>query len=82
MESRFLSYGATAISGIPRLIKPLAKINIIVVSLPASLNTDGDNIVWGRQLRPSLLNLDYCSVVPLVAIPLDEIGCLYLNLKT
>lgn len=69
MESRVLSSGATTISGIPRLTKPAARINAFGVSFPARLNTvDGGNLVWGRQLRPSLLNLDHSSPVPVVAI--------------
>lgn len=71
MESRVLSYGATAttVAGIPRLTKPSARLNTVAVSFPARLNTDGGNLVCGRQLRPSLLNLDYSSAVPLVASP-------------
>ncbi|KVI00988.1 protein of unknown function DUF250 [Cynara cardunculus var. scolymus] len=63
MESRVLSSGATTISGIPRLTKPVAsaRLNAVAVSFPARLNNDGGNLVWGRQLRPSLLNLDYIS---------------------
>ncbi|MFS7988430.1 hypothetical protein Hanom_Chr11g01034721 [Helianthus anomalus] len=55
MESRVLSSGATTISGLPRL----TRLNTVAVASPASLNTTGGNLVWGRQLRPSLLNLDY-----------------------
>ncbi|MFS7988432.1 hypothetical protein Hanom_Chr11g01034741 [Helianthus anomalus] len=59
MESRVLSSGATTISGLPRLTRPVARLNTVAVASPASLNTTGGNLVWGRQLRPSLLNLDY-----------------------
>ncbi|KAK9068820.1 hypothetical protein SSX86_012936 [Deinandra increscens subsp. villosa] len=68
MESRVLSSGATTISGLPRLTKPTARIiNTFAVSSPASLNANGGNLVCGRQLRPTLLNLDYSSPVPLAA---------------
>lgn len=72
MESRVLSYGATATTvagGIPRLTKPAARLNTVAVSFPARLNADGGNLVCGRQLRPSLLlNLDHssASAVPLL----------------
>lgn len=69
MESRVLSYGATTVAGIPRLAKPAARLNTVAVSFPARLNTDAGNLVCGRQLRPSLLNLDYSSAVPLVTSP-------------
>ncbi|KAK9068819.1 hypothetical protein SSX86_012935 [Deinandra increscens subsp. villosa] len=60
MESRvLLTSGATTISA--RLTKPAARINTLAVSSPARLITTGGNVVWGRQLRPSLLNLDYSS---------------------
>ncbi|KAK1426471.1 hypothetical protein QVD17_15145 [Tagetes erecta] len=66
MESRVLSSGTTTISGIPTLTKPTGRINTVAVSSPARLNlnnTNGANLVWGRQLRPSLLNLDHSSPV-------------------
>ncbi|KAD3336846.1 hypothetical protein E3N88_32365 [Mikania micrantha] len=66
MESRVLSSGATTISGVTRLTKPAARISTVAVSSPARLNANGGNLVWGRQLRPSLLNLDYSSAVPVV----------------
>ncbi|XP_071721439.1 triose phosphate/phosphate translocator, chloroplastic-like [Rutidosis leptorrhynchoides] len=67
MESRVLS-GSTTISGIPRLIiKPSTRLTTVAVSTPARINTNGGgNVVCGRQLRPSLLNLDYISPVTAV----------------
>ncbi|XP_076912583.1 triose phosphate/phosphate translocator, chloroplastic-like isoform X3 [Bidens hawaiensis] len=63
MESRLLSSGTTTISGLPRLTKPAARITTVAISSPATLNTTGGNLVCGRQLRPSLLNLHYSSPV-------------------
>ncbi|KAJ0876081.1 putative triose phosphate/phosphoenolpyruvate translocator, sugar phosphate transporter [Helianthus annuus] len=65
MESRVLSSGATTISGLPRLTRPAGRLNTVAVASPASLNTTGGNLIWGRQLRPSLLNLDHSSPVVL-----------------
>lgn len=48
MESRVLS-GATTISGIPRLRKP---VSFFSTARPIG---EGGNLVWGRQLRPALL---------------------------
>ncbi|XP_076951619.1 triose phosphate/phosphate translocator, chloroplastic-like [Bidens hawaiensis] len=67
MESRILSSGATTISGIHRLTRPAARITTVAVASPATINTTGGNLIWGRQLRPSLLNLDHSSPVPLVS---------------
>ena len=72
MESRILSSGATAISGVPRFTKLAGRIattTTVAVASPARLNTTGGNVVWGRQLRPSLLNLDHSSPVTLVTKP-------------
>lgn len=52
MESRILYT-----SGIPTLTKSPARINTITVRL----NTNGGNLVSGRQLRPNLLNLNHSS---------------------
>nr|P49132.1 RecName: Full=Triose phosphate/phosphate translocator, chloroplastic; Short=cTPT; Flags: Precursor [Flaveria trinervia]CAA81385.1 triose phosphate/phosphate translocator [Flaveria trinervia] len=74
MESRVLSSGATAISGVPRLTKPAGRITTttVAVAFPARLNATGGNVVWGRQLRPSLLNLDHSSPVSLVTKPVKR----------
>lgn len=54
MESRVLS-GATPISGdVPRLRKPVARLNISSFPTARPIG-DGGNLIWGRQLRPSLL---------------------------
>ncbi|KAM0064715.1 putative triose phosphate/phosphoenolpyruvate translocator, sugar phosphate transporter [Helianthus debilis subsp. tardiflorus] len=70
MESRILSSGPT--TTIPRLTKPAGRINTIAVSSPATLNTTGGNLIWGRQLRPSLLNLNFSSPSPLVSTPANR----------
>lgn len=56
MESRVLS-GATTIYGIPRLSKPVAKLNTVTFSTsrPIRAVSDGGNLIWGRQLRPAIL---------------------------
>ncbi|KAL8249625.1 hypothetical protein R6Q59_006493 [Mikania micrantha] len=64
MESRILSSGPTTISSLRSLTKPVARINTVAVPSPARLTSNGANLVWGKQLRPSLLNLDYYDAAP------------------
>ncbi|PWA75296.1 hypothetical protein CTI12_AA244760 [Artemisia annua] len=65
MESRVLTSRGPTISGIPRL----ARINNSNNALPAArINAgEGGNLVWGRQLRPSLL-LNHHDHSPMVVI--------------
>lgn len=80
MESRVLNSG---VSGIHEVRKPAGRVNTVVgVSIPARVNTsDGGNLVWGRQLRPSLLNLDYTSFSSSSSSPLTITKRHLLNLK-
>ncbi|KAK2995001.1 hypothetical protein RJ640_030048, partial [Escallonia rubra] len=58
MESRVLT-GATAISSVPRLRKPAARLGGSAAFFPAARPigavADGGHLIWGRQLRPAIL---------------------------
>lgn len=57
MESRLLSTGASSIIGIPQLRKSPIRLTptCFAVAKPIGPIADGGNLIWGRQLRPSLL---------------------------
>ncbi|XP_047325791.1 triose phosphate/phosphate translocator, chloroplastic-like isoform X1 [Impatiens glandulifera] len=56
MESRLLT-GASSIIGIPQLRKPPARLTptCFAIAKPIGPIADGGNLIWGRQLRPSIL---------------------------
>lgn len=58
MESRLLSR-ASAITGLPQLRPKLSSRDTVSVSFawakPIGAVGEGGNLIWGRQLRPSLL---------------------------
>ncbi|RVW38020.1 Triose phosphate/phosphate translocator, chloroplastic [Vitis vinifera] len=54
MESRVLS-GATTISGLVRLRKPVRDTVCFAPARPIGAVGDGGNLIWGRQLRPALI---------------------------
>ncbi|XP_025015165.1 triose phosphate/phosphate translocator, chloroplastic isoform X1 [Ricinus communis] len=57
MESRVLSRATTTLSSLPHLRRPMRESNTtsFVSMKPIGTVGEGGNLIWGRQLRPSLL---------------------------